>query len=125
MKTGPRGQFRIRTILPGTYGGPPHLHFDLRDSLGAMRMTFLNLFPPMEGDYSAYGQDYPRNFRKSRPGVMRQWVPGPLGRLLITQPSDLEVSPDSDGVFRVRWDLDASLSAPNPDNPGWGTEAPR
>ena len=54
VRTGPRGEFRIRTILPGTYGGPPHLHFEFRDSLGGTRMTFLNLFPPLEGDYAAY-----------------------------------------------------------------------
>ena len=125
VKTGPRGQFRIRTILPGTYGGPPHLHFDFRDSLGAMRVTFLNLFPPHEGDYAAYGPDYPRNFRTSRPGVMRRWVTGSLGRLWIEQPADLDVFPDSAGVFRVQWDLNVSLSAPHPEHPGWGPEAPR
>lgn len=107
VKTGERGEFRIRTILPGTYGGPPHLHVDLRDSLGNMRVSFLNLFPPEEGDYAAYGDGYPRNFRRSRPGVSR----------------DLDVRPDSDGVFRARWDLDVSLAAPNPDHPGWGPEA--
>jgi hypothetical protein len=125
VKTGPRGEFRIRTILPGTYGGPPHLHFDFRDSLGAMRTTFLNMFPPTQGDYAAYGPEFPRNFRGPRPGLMRRWVSGSLGRLLITQPADLEVFPDSSGVFRVQWDLDVGLSAPNPDHPGWGPEVPR
>ena len=89
VKAGPRGEFRISTILPGTYGGPPHLHFDFRDSVGAMRTTFVNLFPPLEGDFAAYGPDFPRRHWKSTPGVKRHWVSGPLGRLLITQPADL------------------------------------
>ena len=125
VKTGPDGQFRIRTILPGTYGGPPHLHFEFRDSLGAMRVSFLNLFPPLEGNYAAYGSDFSRSHWKSTPGVKRTWVSGSLGRLLIEQPADLDIYPDSSGVFRVKWDLDVSLSAPHPEHPGWGPEVSR
>jgi Dioxygenase len=125
VKAGPDGQFRIRSILPGTYGGPPHLHFEFRDSLGAMRVSFVNLFPSREGDYTAYGPDYPRSHWKSTPGLKSHWITGPIGRLLITQPADLDVHPDSSGVFRVKWDLDVSLSAPHPEHPGWGPEAPR
>ena len=125
VRTGPRGQFRIRTILPGTYGGPPHLHFEFRDSLVGMRMTFLNLFPPHEGDYAAYGSGYPRNFGKPKPGIKRFSFWTPRGPLTVVQPADLQIAPDSTGIFRVVWELELNHSAPMPDHPGWGLEAPR
>jgi len=123
IKTGPEGQFRIRTVLPGTYGGPPHLHFEFHDLLGAMRMSFVNLFPPLEGNYSAYGADFPRSYWKPAPGLKRSWISGPSGRVMVTQPADLGIAPDSSGVFRVKWDLEVNLSVPNPAR-RWGPEAP-
>jgi hypothetical protein len=124
VRTGPLGQIRIRTILPGSYGGPPHLHFEFRDSLGAMRMSYLNLFPPLAGDYSAYGPDFTRKFRRSRPGLNRFSFSAPQGPLTIVQPADLDITPDSAGVFRVAWGLVLDHPAPIPNHPGWGPEAP-
>ena len=110
LKTGSSGRFRIRTILPGSYGGPPHLHFELRDSLGAIRMTFVNLFPPDSGDYSSYPPDFLGRFRPApHPG----------------EPRDVAVRPDPDGVIRVRWELDTRRSTPLPAFPASWKEAPR
>jgi hypothetical protein len=124
VRTGPLGQFRIRTILPGTYGGPPHLHFEFRDSLGGMRMTFLNLFPPHEGDYAVYGPHFTPKSWRSRAGLKRFSFSTPGGPLNVVQPADLEIFPDSAGVFRATWELVVSHSAPVPEHPGWGPEAP-
>lgn|SRR5262245_47525128 len=110
LKTGPSGQFRIRTILPGSYGGPPHLHFEFRDSLGAIRMTFVNLFPPDSGDYSSYPPDFFRKFRSA---------PYP------DEPRDVAVRPDSLGVFRVRWDVDTRRSTPFREFPDSWKDAPK
>lgn len=43
LRSGPRGEYRLRTVLPGSYGGyPGHVHFELRDA--PWGVSFVNVF---------------------------------------------------------------------------------
>ena len=104
LRTGPHGEFRIRTILPGDYGGgPSHIHFLYREPLGGTRMTFINLFPPLDGVYPDYRPFFPRGIREPRPGFSK----------------DVAVAPDSAGTFRVSWELRLADAVDAPARPGW------
>lgn len=42
--TNGRGEYRLRTTMPGTYGGPPHLHFEISGERLERRMVWVNVF---------------------------------------------------------------------------------
>ena len=43
LLTGPHGEYRLRTVLPGSYEGyPGHVHFELHD--GSTEPSFVNVF---------------------------------------------------------------------------------
>ena len=42
--TSDRGEYRLRTTMPGTYGAPPHLHFEISSDRLERRMVWVNVF---------------------------------------------------------------------------------
>jgi len=46
LMTGRNGAYRLRTVFPGTYGGPPHVHFEVWGKGIPRRAFTLNLASP-------------------------------------------------------------------------------
>jgi protocatechuate 3,4-dioxygenase beta subunit len=46
LVTGRNGAYRIRTVFPGTYGGPPHVHFEVWGKGIPRRAFTVNLASP-------------------------------------------------------------------------------
>lgn len=42
--TNDRGEYRLRTTMPGSYGAPPHLHFEISGDRLERRMVWVNVF---------------------------------------------------------------------------------
>ena len=56
LRTDAQGRYRIRSILPGQYGGPPHVHFEAWGPDRPARMWAVNLYMgPNEKSDDAWG----------------------------------------------------------------------
>ena len=88
LRTDARGRYRVRSALPGQYGGPPHVHFEAWGPDLPLHLWFVNLYrDPKERPDSSWG----------RMGVSH-------GQLRIHPPEAI-VTRDALGVFHAHCDL--------------------
>jgi len=91
LRTNARGEYRVRSILPGQYAGAPHVHFEVWADRIARRTIAVNLYP----DSGAALQPG----WKHTPWTPRQYT----DRMAV-------VSLDSSGVYQSRYDLKLSAA---------------
>jgi protocatechuate 3,4-dioxygenase beta subunit len=48
LRTNERGEYRVRSALPGQYEAAAHIHFDIWKDGHPQRSTFVNLYTPLE-----------------------------------------------------------------------------
>lgn len=82
------GEYRLRTTVPGSYGAPPHLHFEISSDRLQRRMVWVNVF--REAADSANHAD-----QRRRSGWNK---PSPNG-------GDAVLTPGASGQLELRWDL--------------------
>jgi len=82
LRTNERGEYRVRSVLPGMYDGPAHVHFEVWGGEIERRAFWVNVFTTAEelADHQ-----------------VRSWTPAQAGNLLLAR--------DSSGVYHGRWDL--------------------
>jgi hypothetical protein len=83
-----RGEYRVRTTMPGTYGAPPHLHFETSGESLERRMVWVNVF--REAADSANHADQRRRAGWGEPS---------------RNGGDAVLMRAADGHFELRWDL--------------------
>ncbi len=83
-----RGEYRLRTSIPGTYGAPPHLHFEISSDRLERRMVWVNVF--REPADSANHADQRRRGGWSAPS---------------RNGGDVVLTRGTDGHLGLRWDL--------------------
>ncbi len=88
LRTNEKGEYRFRTIMPGTYGGPPHIHFEVWGGGMPRRGLWVNVFRAPQDSASYVARHSGVETRSSRP----------MG-------GDVVPRRDSSGVFRCTWDL--------------------
>jgi hypothetical protein len=112
LKTDAHGRYRVRSALPGQYGGPPHVHFDAWGPGAPLHLWFVNLYRgPKEKPDSLWG----------RMGVRHGPLPtGELDEIDRRHPPPpmALVTRDTHGVFHARCDLywDRGFVAPARDD---------
>jgi len=90
LRTHKAGEYRIRTIMPGGYDGPPHIHFEVWSPRVARQMLFVNLERP------AAARDTSRMLVTNVPPRVLEGT-----RTAMTRP----VARGADGVLRCVRDL--------------------
>jgi hypothetical protein len=86
--TNDRGEYRLRTTMPGSYGAPPHLHFEISSDRLERRMVWVNVFREPADSANHAGQ-------RRRSG----WsAPSQNG-------GDAVLTRGTDGQLGLRWDL--------------------
>jgi hypothetical protein len=94
LHTDSLGSYRVRTILPGGYGGgAPHIHFEMRGPDGVRRMFWLNVYRTREDS---------ARFARNRVGVDGHGS-------LPENASEVVALPDRKGVRHCTWDIIVSL----------------
>ena len=84
LRTNRNGEYRIRTIVPGQYAGPPHIHFEIWGPTLARRVMFVNL-------HASPGVSVPGWKKEINPGARWLW--------------DAYVTLDSAGLYHAKFDL--------------------
>src|SRR5439155_9244357 len=89
LTTDKQGRYRIVSALPGSYGGPPHVHFEAWGPNLPLRLWYVNLYRgPGEKPDSLWGKMFERNRQRYR-----------------FPPPDTDVRRVASGIFHARWDL--------------------
>ena len=86
--TSDRGEYRLRTTMPGTYGAPPHLHFEISGERLERRMVWVNVFREA-ADSANHAEE------RRRAGWSEASQNG--GDAIVTRATD--------GQLGLRWDL--------------------
>ena len=86
--TNDRGEYRLRTTMPGSYGAPPHLHFEVSSDRLERRMLWVNVF--REAADSANHADQRRRGGWNAPS---------------RNGGDAVLIRTADGRLELRWDL--------------------
>lgn len=92
LVTGRNGAYRLRTVFPGSYGGPPHVHFEVWGKGIARRAFTLNLASPQLAVPVAPSMDSSWVEK-----VIQERHPVAEGRKVATR--------NAKGEFLVRYDL--------------------
>jgi protocatechuate 3,4-dioxygenase beta subunit len=103
LRSGSRGEYRIRTIMPGAYSGPPHVHLEVWGPGVPRRVLFFNLA------------------RRDRPRLLDTLSLRPPGRSAGPSGREAPVWRGADGVWQCTYDIRVDARpAIDPPGPGPG-----
>jgi hypothetical protein len=95
LRTNARGEYRVRSVVPGMYDGPGHVHFEVWDGVHPRRATFVSL--------SSFPDVPPVPTWKYTRTATREWTPT-MGLMSL----------DSSGTYHCHHDLRLADMTPVP-----------